>query len=58
MRNWIRISIIKKQVVHSPCSNPVRRLTVYGTELTGETPREDFAEMLIPIAIRKKRGSI
>lgn len=40
--------------MHSPCSIPVRRLTVYGIELTGETPREDYAEMLIPIAIRKK----
>jgi len=23
-------------------------------EFTGETPNEDFAEMLIPVAIRKK----
>lgn len=53
IRNCTKIRIMKNPVVHNPCSKPERRLTVYGTELTGETPREDFAEMLMPIAIRK-----
>ena len=53
IRNCTKIRTRKNAVVHRPCSNPVRRLTVYGTEFTGETPSEDFAEILIPVAIRK-----
>ena len=44
---------MKNTVVQKPCSIPVSKLTVQGIELTGETPREDFAEMLIPAAIKK-----
>ena len=58
IRNCTKIRIMKNPVVHNPCSIPESRLTVYGTEFTGETPRADLAEILMPIAIRKSQDNI